>query len=104
MIRAIEHLGISMVFGEEYFGRGDLDHTSYLNFVTNDALGQDFLNASKSFAYWIKDRYVVARRGRRTRGQGLGPEMDREMGREIQNTETEKYNVFETKVRYTKIV
>ncbi|XP_042880278.1 uncharacterized protein LOC122258414 isoform X1 [Penaeus japonicus] len=58
LIRAIEHLGISMVFGEEYFGRGDLDHTSYLNFVTNDALGQDFLNASKSFAYWIKDRYL----------------------------------------------
>lgn len=56
LIRAIEHLGISMVFGEEYFGRGDLDHTSYLNFVTNDALGQDFLNASKSFAFWIKDR------------------------------------------------
>ena len=45
-----------MVFGEEYFGRGDLDHNSYLSFVTNDALGQDFLNASKSFAYWIKDR------------------------------------------------
>ncbi|CAL4155070.1 unnamed protein product, partial [Meganyctiphanes norvegica] len=58
LIRAIEHLGISMVFGEEYFGRGDLDHTSYLSFVTNDALGQDFLNASKSFAYWIKDRYL----------------------------------------------
>ncbi|XP_071538925.1 uncharacterized protein [Panulirus ornatus] len=58
LIRAIEHLGISMVFGEEYFGRGDLDHTSYLNFVTNDALGQDFLNASKSFAFWIKDRYL----------------------------------------------
>ncbi|KAF0305679.1 Atrial natriuretic peptide receptor 1 [Amphibalanus amphitrite] len=58
LIRAIEHLGISMVFGEEYFGRGDLDHNSYLSFVTNDALGQDFLNASKSFAYWIKDRLV----------------------------------------------
>ncbi|KAF0299083.1 Atrial natriuretic peptide receptor 2 [Amphibalanus amphitrite] len=59
LIRAIEHLGISMVFGEEYFGRGDLDHNSYLSFVTNDALGQDFLNASKSFAYWIKDRYQL---------------------------------------------
>ncbi|XP_043214025.1 uncharacterized protein LOC122377724 [Amphibalanus amphitrite] len=59
LIRAIEHLGISMVFGEEYFGRGDLDHNSYLSFVTNDALGQDFLNASKSFAYWIKDRYQM---------------------------------------------
>jgi len=59
LIRAIEHLGISMVFGEEYYGRGDLDHNSYLSFVTNDALGQDFLNASKSFAYWIKDRYQL---------------------------------------------
>ncbi|XP_037085079.1 uncharacterized protein LOC119105708 [Pollicipes pollicipes] len=58
MIRAIEHLGISMVFGEQYFGRGDLDQSSYIEFVTNDALGQDFLNSSQNFAYWIKDRYV----------------------------------------------
>ena len=59
MIRAIEHLGISMVFGEQYFGRGDLDQSSYIEFVTNDALGQDFLNSSQNFAYWIKDRSVL---------------------------------------------
>lgn len=57
MIRAIEHLGISMVFGEQYFGRGDLDQSSYIAFVTNDALGQDFLNASQNFAFWIGTRY-----------------------------------------------
>ncbi|CAM1323323.1 Uncharacterised protein g8367 [Pycnogonum litorale] len=57
MIRAIEHLGISMVFGEQYFGTGMLDHGNYLAFVTNDALGQDFLNASKTFEFWINDRY-----------------------------------------------
>ena len=56
MIRAIEHLGISMVFGEQYYGRGELDQSSYIEFVTNDALGQDFLNQSQNFAYWIKDR------------------------------------------------
>ncbi|KAG1671931.1 Atrial natriuretic peptide receptor 1 [Nymphon striatum] len=57
LIRAIEHLGISMVFGEQYFGRGNLDHTSYLNFVKHDAFGQHFLNASKTFEFWINDRY-----------------------------------------------
>ncbi|CAM1327370.1 Uncharacterised protein g9491 [Pycnogonum litorale] len=57
IIRAIEHLGISMVFGEQYFGRGSLDHTSYLSFVKNDALGYDFLNQSQNFESWIKNRY-----------------------------------------------
>ena len=45
-----------MVFGEQYYGRGELDQSSYIEFVTNDALGQDFLNQSQNFAYWIKDR------------------------------------------------
>ncbi|KAG1661240.1 Atrial natriuretic peptide receptor 1 [Nymphon striatum] len=57
MIRAIEHLGISMVFGEQYFGRGSLDHFSYLSFIKNDALGYDFLNQSQNFEWWIKKRY-----------------------------------------------
>ncbi|KAG1661238.1 Atrial natriuretic peptide receptor 1 [Nymphon striatum] len=59
MIRAIEHLGISMVFGEQYFGRGSLDHSSYLSFIKNDALGYDFLNQSQNFESWIKKRYTA---------------------------------------------
>ncbi|KAG1650015.1 Atrial natriuretic peptide receptor 2 [Nymphon striatum] len=59
MIRAIEHLGISMVFGEQYFGRGSLDHSSYLSFIKNDALGYDFLNQSQNFEWWIKKRYIA---------------------------------------------
>lgn len=56
MIRAIEHLGISMVFGLQYFGRGALNQKSYIAFVTNDALGYDFLNTSQNFEFWITDR------------------------------------------------
>ncbi|XP_063869797.1 uncharacterized protein LOC135105527 [Scylla paramamosain] len=57
IIRAIEHLGISMVFGLQYFGRGALNQKSYIAFVTNDALGYDFLNTSQNFEFWITDRY-----------------------------------------------
>ncbi|MPC18993.1 hypothetical protein E2C01_011896 [Portunus trituberculatus] len=58
IIRAIEHLGISMVFGLQYFGRGALNQKSYIAFVTNDALGYDFLNTSQNFEFWITDRWA----------------------------------------------
>ncbi|KAF6209106.1 hypothetical protein GE061_014849 [Apolygus lucorum] len=50
LLRSIEHIGISMVNGINYFGRGKLNGTNYLSFVKDTVIGQDLLNAS--FTYW----------------------------------------------------
>ncbi|CAB0020299.1 unnamed protein product [Nesidiocoris tenuis] len=54
LLRSIEHIGISMVNGINYFGRGNLSTESYLGFVKDTVIGQDLLNAS--FTYWPRLR------------------------------------------------
>ncbi|XP_024082931.1 soluble guanylate cyclase gcy-35 isoform X2 [Cimex lectularius] len=50
LLRSIEHLGISMVNGINFFGRGKLQPENYIRFVQDTVIGQDLLNGS--FTYW----------------------------------------------------
>ena len=57
LLRSIEHTGISMVHGINYFGVGLLSNDSYIRFVHHDAIGRDLLNASFTYVPSIKRTY-----------------------------------------------
>ncbi|XP_063237909.1 uncharacterized protein LOC134539652 [Bacillus rossius redtenbacheri] len=57
MLRSIENVGISMVYGIHYFGRGLLQGKNYVNYVKHEALGSDLLNSSLNLVPSIKKMY-----------------------------------------------
>ncbi|XP_034249065.1 receptor-type guanylate cyclase gcy-3 isoform X2 [Thrips palmi] len=57
LLRSIEHTGISMVQGINYFGVGSLSNESYISFVHHDAIGRDLLNASFTYVPSIRQTY-----------------------------------------------
>lgn len=57
LLRSIEHTGISMVHGINYFGVGVLGNDSYIRYVMHDALGRDLLNASFTYVPSAKETY-----------------------------------------------
>lgn len=57
LIRSIENIGVSAVYGINYFGRGHLNHESYINFIKYDTLGRDLLNNSLMFVPYLKEEY-----------------------------------------------
>lgn len=57
MLRSIESIGISSVYGINYFGRGMLVGDSYVNYVRHEALGRDLLNASLTYVPSLKILY-----------------------------------------------
>ncbi|XP_054287526.1 uncharacterized protein LOC129003258 [Macrosteles quadrilineatus] len=56
LLRSIENFGISMVYGINYFGAGNLHGKSYIKFVKHSFIGQDVLNAT--FHYVPQLRHV----------------------------------------------
>ncbi|CAH1405097.1 unnamed protein product [Nezara viridula] len=50
LLRSIEHIGISMVSGINYFARGNLPQDTYIGFVKDTVISQDLLNGA--FTYW----------------------------------------------------
>ncbi|XP_050087432.1 uncharacterized protein LOC126572283 [Anopheles aquasalis] len=57
LLRSIESLDISSVYGINYYGRGYLAQDSYIKFVQHDILGRDLLNGSLHFVPSLKDIY-----------------------------------------------
>lgn len=57
LIRAIENIGVSAVYGINYFGRGLLSTESYVNYIKYDTLGKDLLNSSLNYLPYLKDEY-----------------------------------------------
>ncbi|XP_039296946.1 uncharacterized protein LOC111060588 [Nilaparvata lugens] len=49
LLRSIENLGISTVYGIDYFARGRLSRCDYTEFVKHDAVAVDLLNATFSY-------------------------------------------------------
>ncbi|RZF48589.1 hypothetical protein LSTR_LSTR012550 [Laodelphax striatellus] len=49
LLRSIENLGISTVYGIDYFARGRLSRSDYTAFVKHDAVALDLLNATFSY-------------------------------------------------------
>lgn len=68
LLRSIEHTGISMVQGINYFGVGSLSNESYISFVYHDAIGRDLLNASFTYVPSMRQTYgQLARQARHER-------------------------------------
>lgn len=58
LIRSIENIGVSAVYGINYFGRGYLGTESYINFIKYDTLGKDLLNSSLNYVPYLKAEYM----------------------------------------------
>jgi hypothetical protein len=57
LIRSIENIGVSAVYGINYFGRGHLNVDAYLAYVKYDTLGKDLLNSSLNYVPSLKEEY-----------------------------------------------
>lgn len=57
LIRAIENIGVSAVYGINYFGRGYLNTDAYVNYIKYDCLGKDLLNSSLNYVPYLRFEY-----------------------------------------------
>ncbi|KAK5641547.1 hypothetical protein RI129_010094 [Pyrocoelia pectoralis] len=57
LLRSIEGIGISSVYGVNYFGRGVLRDYNYINYVKHDAIAKDLLNGSLNYVPYLKNVY-----------------------------------------------
>jgi hypothetical protein len=58
LLRSIENIGISMVYGINYFARGELHNSSYIHYVRHEALGNDLLNSSLNYVPSLRQLYM----------------------------------------------
>lgn len=57
LIRSIENIGVSAVYGINYFGRGFLSQEKYVNYIKHDVLGKDLLNSTLNYVPSLKTHY-----------------------------------------------
>jgi hypothetical protein len=57
LIRSIENIGISAVYGINFFGRGQLTNDAYVNYIKYETLGKDLLNSSLNYVPYLKEEY-----------------------------------------------
>lgn len=58
LLKSIESLGISSVYGINYFGRGTLVGDNYVSYVRHDILGRDLLSGSLTYVPSLKHFYA----------------------------------------------
>ncbi|GJQ80048.1 hypothetical protein Trydic_g19336 [Trypoxylus dichotomus] len=58
LLRSIESMAMSSVFGVHYYGKGFLVGTNYSDFIKNDALAKDLLNSSLNYVPKLKQLYL----------------------------------------------
>jgi hypothetical protein len=58
LLRSIENIGISMVYGINYFARGELHNPSYIHYVRHEAMGNDLLNSSLNYVPSLRKLYM----------------------------------------------
>ncbi|XP_069680500.1 uncharacterized protein [Periplaneta americana] len=58
LLRSIENIGISTVYGINYYARGELRSISYINYVRHEALGSDLLNSSLNYVPSLRNHYM----------------------------------------------
>ncbi|KAG8222411.1 hypothetical protein J437_LFUL004870, partial [Ladona fulva] len=62
LLRSIENGGISMVYGINYFGRGELRGDNYIQYVRHDALSGDLLKGALNFVPMLQLSYMELRK------------------------------------------
>lgn len=54
----MENIGISIVFGVNYYGRGYLTPMKHIKYIRHDTLGTEYLNATLEFASEARRYYA----------------------------------------------
>merc|ERR1719370_42069 len=62
LLRAIENIGIAVVYGIRYYGTGRITHENYVQFIRHDALGFEYIDQSKNFAPQVRADYDLIKR------------------------------------------
>ncbi|CAO1407946.1 unnamed protein product [Diamesa hyperborea] len=57
LLKGIECIGVSAVYGINYYGRGYLKQDRYINYLKYDVLGKDLLNSSLNYVPSLKKVY-----------------------------------------------
>ncbi|XP_049826517.1 uncharacterized protein LOC109599565 [Aethina tumida] len=58
LLKSIENIGISSVYGVNYFGKGFLWSESYENYIRHDAIAKDLLNTSLNYVPKMRKEYT----------------------------------------------
>ncbi|XP_053698462.1 uncharacterized protein LOC128745413 [Sabethes cyaneus] len=69
LLKSIESLDISAVYGINYYGRGFLKPEPYIMYVQQDIVGKELLNASLNYIPKLKTMYKNLTRGMRNYGK-----------------------------------
>ena len=48
LLRAIENLGIAVVYGIRYYGQGNITEDNYVQFIKHDTISSEYLNQSRT--------------------------------------------------------
>ena len=73
MLRAIENLGIAVVYGirylsacsvellnfVRYYGQGNITEDNYIQFIKHDTLSSEYLNQSKNFVVYVRENFEI---------------------------------------------
>ena len=57
LLRAIENIGIAVVYGIRYYGTGRITHDNYVQFIRHDALGFEYIDQSKNFVPQVRHHH-----------------------------------------------
>ena len=57
LLRAIENIGIAVVYGIRYYGTGRITHDNYVQFIRHDALGFEYIDQSKNFVPQVQHHH-----------------------------------------------
>ncbi len=57
LLRAIENLGIAVVYGIRYYGQGNLTQDNYIQFIKHDTLSSAYLNQSVNFVAYVRKNF-----------------------------------------------
>ena len=47
LLRAVENLGIAVVYGIRYYGQGNITEDNYVQFIKHDTISSEYLNQSR---------------------------------------------------------
>ena len=73
LLRAIENLGIAVVYGirylspisvewfnfVRYYGQGNITEDNYIQFIKHDTLSSEYLNQSKNFVVYVRENFEI---------------------------------------------
>ena len=54
LLRAIENLGIAVVYGIRYYGQGNITEDNYVQFIKHDTISSEYLNQSRNFVQHVR--------------------------------------------------